>query len=175
MIRKAWNITLNMLIIIVSMCILTVIIGFACGLRYYVVLSGSMEPAIHTGSLGIVNTKAEYEKMEQGDIVAYENALGTRVTHRVEAVTAEGLVTKGDANEISDGISVTEENFIGETIGSVPYVGYMLMFLQSKKGIIMSAAGIVVLWLIDLIIQCLTSEQSSLVQRVRRHEGKKII
>ena len=171
MIRKTWNITLNILIIIVSMCVLTVVIGFFCGLRYYVVLSGSMEPAIHTGSLGIVNTKAEYVKMEQGDIVAYENALGTRVTHRVEAVTAEGLVTKGDANEISDGLSVREDNFIGETIGAIPFAGYIFMFLQSKKGIIMSVAGIVALWLIDLIIQCLASEQTSLVQRVKRHES----
>lgn len=177
MIRKIWNITLNFLVIAVLMCVLILAVGFFSGLRYYIVLSGSMEPAIHTGSLGIVNTKAEYEKMKQGDIVAYENALGTRITHRVEAVAAEGLITKGDANEISDGVTVNKENFIGETVGSIPFAGYLLMFLQSKKGIILSVAGIVALWLIDMIIQCLTAEKEtkkerpSLMQRVRRYEN----
>ncbi len=175
MIRKSWNMILNILIIFVAVSVLVVFAGYFCGFRYYVVLSGSMEPAIHTGSLGIVNSKAEYDNVETGDIVAFINSMGTRVTHRVVRVDNHGLITKGDANGINDGFVVKKEDFIGETVGSIPFVGYILMFLQSKKGIILSVAAIITLWLMDMIVQCLTAECDNKKHRkVRMYESKKI-
>ena len=43
-----------------------------------------------------------------------------KVTHRVKAVTREGIETKGDANDHSDGISVNPENFIEKIF--IPYL-----------------------------------------------------
>ena len=85
------------------------------GFRPYIVLSGSMEPALHVGSICMVNTKAEYEAGN-----------GALVTHRVITITAQGMETKGDANEVSDGITTTKENFHGKTIGSIPGIGYIV-------------------------------------------------
>ena len=79
------------------------------GFRPYIVLSGSMEPALHVG-----------------DIIAYEAGNGALVTHRVITITAQGMETKGDANEVSDGITTTKENFHGKTIGSIPGIGYIV-------------------------------------------------
>lgn len=96
------------------------------GFRPYIVLSGSMEPALHVGSICMVNTKAEYDDIHVGDIIAYEAGNGALVTHRVITITAQGMETKGDANEVSDGITTTKENFHGKTIGSIPGIGYIV-------------------------------------------------
>lgn len=106
-------------------------------LRPYVVLSGSMEPAIATGSVCLVNIRADYDEIREGDIVAFRSSTGMPVTHRALAVTEEGVETKGDANDVSDGITVTQKNFIGETVCAVPYLGYAVMFLKTRRGVIL--------------------------------------
>lgn len=110
--------------------ILFVMICFLIGIKPYITLSGSMEPKIHTGSLCFVDTHARYEQMEEGDVVAFETTAGSLVTHRILSITPEGMETKGDANESSDGISVTEQNFCGKTLFSIPYAGYGVAALQ---------------------------------------------
>lgn len=103
--------------------------AFLWGIRCYIVTSGSMEPAIPTGSICLVDVRADYEKIQTGDVIVFLRGRGL-VTHRVVEVTAEGLETKGDANERSDGITTGPENFRGKTIGYVPYVGYVLVFCR---------------------------------------------
>ena len=129
--------TVNLIGNILFYCFLTVmlaaIIMFACGIRPYVTMSGSMEPNIHTGSICFVNTKVEYSEIEQGDVIAFRTSLGDLVTHRVISITEEGMETKGDANETSDGISTTAENFHGETLFSVPLVGFAVVALQRPR------------------------------------------
>ena len=75
-------------------------------------------------------------------MIAYKKGGNTLITHRVISKTREGLVTKGDANHHSDGISVTEHNFTGKTIGSIPYLGYLLNNLRNPIFLI-SFIGIV--------------------------------
>ena len=64
-----------------------------------VVISGSMESAIHIGSLVLI----EKNKTEPaiGDIIAFEKG-GAFITHRVAEIKDEGYITKGDANSIDD-------------------------------------------------------------------------
>ena len=40
------------------------------GIRPFVVVSGSMEPAIQTGSISWVNLRADADHLQQGDILA---------------------------------------------------------------------------------------------------------
>lgn len=94
---------------------LTVCVLRFAGIRTYLVRSGSMEPAVHTGSVCLVDTRVAYDDIRTGEIVAYRSKLGGLVTHRVIAVTGEGLETKGDANDLTDGIAVTAENYLGRT------------------------------------------------------------
>ena len=74
------------------------------------------------------------------------------VTHRVIAVTNAGFETKGDANNVSDGISTNKTNYKGKTILSIPYAGYISMYLQSTRGKIILVSVIVALFIAGLIL-----------------------
>lgn len=113
-----------------------------CGVKAYIVMSGSMEPEIQTGSLCMVNRRASFDRIREGDVIAFETA-GGMVTHRVVRKDGEWLETKGDANDISDGYTTTRENYRGETIFSVPYLGY-LHFAVGRYRI--ALAGLLVLF-----------------------------
>lgn len=128
--RRMIGLILHLMEGLFLMGILFVLICFLIGIKPYITLSGSMEPEIHTGSLCFVDTHVCYEQMEEGDVVAFETTAGSLVTHRILSITPEGLETKGDANETSDGISVTEQNFCGKTLFSIPYAGYGIAALQ---------------------------------------------
>ena len=104
-------------------------VSVVLGIRSYIVLSGSMEPAIPTGSVCFVNTCVNYEDVKEGDVIAFFHG-GGMVTHRVLQVTEQGLETKGDANGRSDGITTGPDNFHGKTIFHIPYVGYMVEFCK---------------------------------------------
>ena len=114
-----------------------------------IVLSGSMEPKIHTGSICFINKKVPYDKIKTGDIIAFKAGKNTMVTHRVISVTNAGFETKGDANKVSDGISTNKTNYRGKTILSIPYAGYISMYLQSTRGKIIL---IVALFIAGLIL-----------------------
>ena len=122
-------------------------LAFACGIRWYIVMSGSMEPDIRTGSVCFVDTRAVYEEIREGDVIAFYRGSGL-VTHRVIAVTEAGLETKGDANPRSDGITVAPDNFHGKTVGSLPYAGYVLYVLKKPEILWISciAMAVILLW-----------------------------
>ena len=151
-VKKVLNIISNMFFILILAGILLVMIGFVMGYKPYITMSGSMEPNIHTGSVCIVDTKAQYEDIQINDVISYRKTSGTLVTHRVIAITEEGVETKGDNNDISDGISTTEGNFHGKTLFSIPYVGYALKWLQQPQNIaivVVIMAAVILLGFVD--------------------------
>jgi signal peptidase len=114
----------------------------------YVVLSGSMEPAIQTGGVIYVYERSP-ENIEEGDVITF-NAGGAQTevtTHRVvEVVERDGtrmFVTKGDANENRDPAPVPPDAVVGVVpkqfgmLAAVPFVGHLLLFAQSQQGIIL--------------------------------------
>ena len=109
--------------------------------RMCAVPTGSMEPNIPTWSLCFINVKTPYEDLKTGDIVVYERSSdGLRIIHRVIAVTDEGLVTKGDANSIADGLSVTPENYFGKYLFHIPQLGRLPVLIRTPAGIAVVAA-----------------------------------
>ncbi len=113
----------------------------------YVVKSGSMEPALETGSVIFVY-ETEPETIEEGDIIVYDLRDENRkvTTHRVVDVERDDGITfqtKGDANEEADPYIVPAQSVIGavpviEPIGmpaTIPYLGYALVQLSSKWAI----------------------------------------
>ena len=116
------------------------------GIHPAIVLSGSMEPEIQTGSLCFINTKADIDRVKTGDIIAYSTG-DIAVTHRVVAITDQGFQTKGDANDSPDVSIVPRENVDGKTIFWVPYIGRILAKTTSTPGRIIMCMLIVILLL----------------------------
>lgn len=128
-IKRIIHIWMILSVIVVSV----VFVHLFIGIRPYVVLSGSMEPEISTGSLCFVNARSPYRKIKKGDVIAYEKG-DMLVVHRSVKVTESGIETKGDANQISDGITTTAANYKGKMIYSIPFFGYILHFFLSLAG-----------------------------------------
>lgn len=108
----------------------------------YVVLSGSMEPALHVGSVVFVKTSDNYK---QGDIITFTAKGDSKnlVTHKVVAKTfpdgveaAPLFKTAGDANEDIDPWTVSPDQIVGKEFLTVPYLGYAANFVKTPKGFV---------------------------------------
>ena len=93
------------------------------GIRPYAVISGSMEPAIATGSVSWVWFFRGTDHLQEKDILAFERSDGEIVLHRIVKITEEGIVTKGDANDTVDPAMVKEQQIRGKVLFSIPYIG----------------------------------------------------
>ena len=129
------NIIQNLLITIGVLVILTFVAPRIFGIHPFIVLSGSMENEIKTGAVAYADTKAKVEDVKIGDIIVFKVG-ESQVTHRVIAINDNNtFITKGDANATEDLAPVKFEDFGGQTIFSIPYLGYVLQSLQTRTGI----------------------------------------
>jgi signal peptidase I len=103
------------------------------GYRIYAVRTGSMTPAYPVGSL-LVDGPVTHYRPDRGDVVTFETPAGP-VTHRVHAVVADGIETKGDANRTPDIWMVRPTHIVGRVIQAIPRGGYVLVFLQQPTGV----------------------------------------
>lgn len=106
----------------------------------YVVLSGSMEPAIQTGSVVFVKD-VPAKNIEDGDVITYyTSSSGPPTTHRVIEKTGSEdelyFVTKGDANEEPDPEVKRPEHIVGVVMFHIPYLGYLIQFAGTDLGLI---------------------------------------
>ncbi len=125
---------------------------FLFGIQPYVVESGSMEPAIETGSVCFINKRALYDDMKVGDIIAFKIDEKSYATHRINSISENGFITKGDANKNEDVIVTTRDNFIGKNIFSVKKIGYFIKNTQTPSGKIIMITLIITLLLAGILI-----------------------
>lgn len=113
------------------------------GLSLFYVRTGSMEPAIPTGSILVV--RQGVRDIALGDIITFHSKdaaiLGMPNTHRVIGQVGEGekvlYKTQGDANQGPDPQPVGMEDIIGKVIlifGKTGALGLMLVFLGTRTG-----------------------------------------
>ncbi|WP_267639370.1 signal peptidase I [Haloarchaeobius amylolyticus] len=144
LIRGALGTVLNVVGLLLLLAIVVPFVIYAVpqvagGDQSYVVLTGSMEPAISPGDVVIV-THVDPTTIGVGDVIIYERAnMNVPTTHRVvERTTTEtgdvAFVTKGDANEDPDSGLVTTSAVIGKISLTLPKVGYVIQFVNSKTG-----------------------------------------
>jgi len=131
------------LICIIAIALLLVVSTFPItgNYKFFVVLSGSMEPAIHTGSIVVVKPEAKYQI---GDIITFGPAtkLKSPTTHRISDIKVDNLgipayFTKGDANNAPDLSPTSFRQIIGKQIFSIPYLGYFVDFIRKPIGFIL--------------------------------------
>lgn len=109
------------------------------GYKPFIVLSGSMEPAILAGDL-IVTKVIAPENIVKGDIIAFRAEKNAVVTHRVTDVqTADSLtfLTKGDANTGADAKAVSVGDLEGIYLWRAAGLGRFAMFLQTPIGMLL--------------------------------------
>lgn len=124
------------------------------GYDAYSVVSGSMEPAIPTGSLVYVQEAAP-EDMEKDDVIAFYGAKDSNaiITHRVveNKVVMGEFITKGDANKTEDMNPVPSSNFIGKVVYSIPVLGSIAEALTSTMGKIIAGGVIAAALILEVI------------------------
>lgn len=147
-----YTICLAGLILIGSLLLLTVFPIPGIDLDSRMVQSGSMEPAIPTGSVVFIRSAEEYRK---GDIITYrKNEQETPTTHRIVEVTNENGVsytTKGDANPVQDMNEVKEREVLGSVRFHLPFLGYAINFAREPLGFLLLIMVPVVLIGVDEI------------------------
>lgn len=131
------------------------------GREAFAVMSGSMEPYYHVGSIVYVDKDISPEEIQVGDPITFRKADTAVATHRVIAIDQEArqFTTKGDANEVQDMAPVSFDNVIGKAGMSIPLLGYISLNITTKKGMIAAAAVVVVFILLQLIPEILKPEE----------------
>lgn len=142
------------------------------GIYPYVVLSGSMEPTIKTGSIILVQTRIG--ELESGDIITYQ--LGNEnITHRIVSHTGRNYITKGDANEQKDFLPVKRRQIKGKVVCSIPSLGYVVLFIRTLKGICLLLLIFLISFLLRHFIKksILKSRKENTGNSEEKYENKK--
>jgi signal peptidase len=132
----------GLMLVFMSMAIaLFTLVAPHFGWRVDIVLSGSMEPDLHTGAV-VVTQPMSARSIAVGDIISFYAPITDKLTtHRVVAMTQGSLpsfTTKGDANEESDPESVPFSRVVGKVCLDIPYIGYLTRFIKTPLGLLSS-------------------------------------
>lgn len=100
------------------------------GYSQVIVLTGSMEPVISAGDLLIIHREELYQ---EGDIISYWDN-GSLITHRFIKNTADGIITKGDYNNVADRVPVQTDQIAGRVTVIIPGIGNIFMFFRTVPG-----------------------------------------
>ena len=160
-IKKIWNIITNLIVVLAVLLAIALVGVRLVGLQVFTVLSGSMEPTYHVGSLIYVKD-VDYKELEAGDIITFMLDENTVATHRITEVIPDRAEpdtlryrTKGDANKTEDGSLVHYKNVLGSPVFTIPYLGYFADYIQNPPGtytaVSVGAVLLLLVFLPDLI------------------------
>lgn len=106
------------------------------GYTYFIVASGSMSGTIEVNDIIIVKINDDYDVK---DIITYNNN-GSFITHRVERIEDEKVITRGDVNNLEDD-PVPKDKIIGRVV-----------LIISFSTLLKVSAGIILLIVILIIL-----------------------
>ena len=131
--EKVIKATENILFMIAVIIMVCALICQIAGIKPVVVMSGSMEPAIKTGSLALIDKSGR--DIYKNDVISF-TAGDMLVTHRVIEITEQGYRTKGDNNEDADAGIVGKSSVEGKVLFSIPGLGKFLKTIVLPAGIV---------------------------------------
>lgn len=205
-IRKTWNFISTVFVILIVVLALLLVGVRLVGLTPYAVLSGSMEPTYHVGSLiyvkdiepqdlaigmpvtfvvnedllvathrvvdvAVVETREEPLLDESGNPVLDEN--GEAVVQQVPLdAPVYYFQTKGDANEDVDGAMLHHKNIVGTPVFSIPYLGYLSSWLQTRQGMIMGISIAAVILILTFLPDMLNAVDGKGEKKKAPADGK---
>ncbi|MBO5127514.1 MAG: signal peptidase I [Clostridia bacterium] len=154
---RVWNVFTTLLVAVAVVLAVTLAGVRLVGLQVFTVLSGSMEPVYHVGSLIYVKT-VDPADLVVGDDISFMLDEDTVATHRIVGIVPDEndpsvlrFRTKGTANEQEDGSLVHYKNVIGKPVFTIPYLGYIANYIQNPPGTYIAVSiGAVVMFLVFL-------------------------
>lgn len=151
--KRIWDI-LTTVVVCAAVLLAILLAGVRLvGLTPFAVLSGSMEPAYHVGSLIYVKS-VDPAQVQVGDPITFVlNEDLVVATHRVVGIDSmnSAFYTKGDANDAADGAPVLYENLLGVPVFTIPYLGYLSNALSTTKGMIIAGTVAAVLLILAFV------------------------
>lgn len=131
------------------------------GYQPFLVQSGSMEPAIMTGDVVVIQNRGTYFI---NDVITFRTSSGDRiVTHRIIAVNKEKVKkysTKGDANRSGDEDVIDDQQIIGKVVLVIPKLGYFVAFSKSPRGLIFLLVIPAVVLILDELVKIKKNAQA---------------
>jgi len=128
-------------LILIALLIVVSLLPIKNNYKIYVVMSGSMEPKIKTGSLIFSQPVNDYQV---DDIITFKSENSNTkdtTTHRIIEKNVENdeveYTTKGDANNSNDQETVNKEQIVGKYVWGVPFLGYLIGYIQTLPGLIL--------------------------------------
>ena len=155
--------TLSTTLVVVVVLLAVLLAGVRLvGFTPYTVLSGSMEPTYHVGSVVYVK-KVDPATLKVGDAITFYLTGNIVATHQIIEIHNAGTPnlgfrTKGIANETADGITPAT-SVIGKATFSIPYLGYLSNFLQQPIGLICVVGTSAVVLILSNMIDILFSKK----------------
>ena len=108
-----------------------------------VVLTGSMEPTFHVGSI-IYYKQVPQEELNVGDIITFKYD-DTIISHRINQISGTLYETKGDANNTADQRRISYNEILGkDTTFCIPYLGFFVKFINDNMYLLIIVAIILV-------------------------------
>ena len=124
--------------------------SYVFGHQLVVVLTGSMEPYMMTNGVALAREVEDFGELQIGDVITFhlesDNGETLRITHRIVDIADGKIWTKGDNNQVPDGIPLTMENVEAEVIAVFNGTAWIVQKWQTTAGKIMLvslAAGLV--------------------------------
>lgn len=171
----ALNLIGELLLIIVILACVPLTVPRIFGYEIYSVISGSMEPAIPTGSLVYIKSIEPAEVLEN-DVIAFYSPSNPEaiITHRVvkNQVVSGQFITKGDANAAEDVSPIPYECLLGKVELSIPYVGGLLAQVVTTQGKIMVAGVIAASVILQIVAGRLQKNTDHKKEKKQEKTGK---
>ena len=174
--KKIWNVISSILVALVVFLALLLVGARVVGLQVFTVLSGSMEPTYHTGSLIYVK-KVDPYTITEGQPITFMLDENTVATHRVVGIVPdeEDPTVIRFRTKAEDGSLVHYKNVIGTPIFSIPYLGYVADYIQHPPGMYIAiSAGAVLLLLVfipDIFADDKDKDENKKKKSSRRKKG----
>lgn len=167
-------------IVIIAIILAMLLVGLKFfGFQIYTVVSGSMEPTYHVGSLIYVR-EVDTNTLKVKDPITFKLGDNTIATHRIVEIvpdeqdsTKYSFRTKGDANEDVDANLVEPNKVLGKAYFTVPYLGYLATYIQSYPGNMVAICTAIALIILVIMIDLLTEETKDEIVKETKNKAKK--
>jgi len=176
--KRIWDLITTVLVALVVVLAVLLVGVRVVGLTPYVVLSGSMEPTYHVGSLIYVK-EVDPADIQVGDPITFvmdENL--TVATHRVIAISEDGehFTTQGDANDAPDAVPVYYKNLVGTPVFTIPYLGYFSDWITNPPGMYLAGTAavilIILLFLPNLLAKAEEADRKDQERKNKREQNR---